>query len=110
MLRMSRQLGLGSAAPPFDLLGVDGGRWTLDDVAGSPALLVAFICNHCPFVLHILDHFTAFARDYQARGLQVVAISSNDPREFPEDHFEHMRLMSAERDFSFPYLLDESQD
>lgn len=110
MLRLSRQLGLGSRAPFFDLAGVDGRRRTLDDFESSPALLVAFICNHCPFVLHILDDFTRFAREYQAKGLAVVAISSNDPAEFPEDDFDHMRSLSAERAFPFPYLWDETQD
>src|SRR4029453_10678494 len=83
---------LGTAAPDFRLPDTEGKTVSLGDFAGSPALLVAFICNHCPYVKHILDHFTEFARAYQARGLQVVAISSNDPREFPEDDFEHMRL------------------
>ena len=110
MLRMSRQLGLGSEAPPFSLPGTDGRNWALEDFAESPALLIAFICNHCPFVLHLLDHFVQFARDNQAKGLQVVAISSNDPHEFPEDDFEHMIQLARERHFPFPYLYDQTQD
>ena len=110
MLRMSRMLESRSAAAPFSLPDVDGRVRTLGEFDESPALLVAFICNHCPFVLHILDGFVAFAREYEARGLQVVAISSNDPAEFPEDGPDGMRALARERGFPFPYLYDEAQE
>lgn len=110
MLKLSRQLGLGTRAPSFRLPGVDGNTWELGDFDGSPGLLVAFICNHCPFVLHVLDDFVRFAHDYQSKGIQTVAISSNDVAEFPEDDFEHMRLLASERGFSFPYLHDQAQE
>ena len=109
MLRMSRQLGLGEPAPSFELPDTEGGTKRLGDFDDAPALLVAFICNHCPFVLHIIDHFVEFAREYEQRGLQVVAISSNDPEEFPEDDFEHMKRFARDRKFGFPYLYDADQ-
>lgn len=110
MLRLSRQLDYGKPAPPFELPDVEGRLRTLGNFAESPALLVAFICNHCPFVLHVLDEFIAFAREYQPKGLQVVAISSNWPDDFPEDDYPHMQKLAAEKDFPFPYLHDETQD
>lgn len=110
MLRLSRQLDYGKNAPPFSLPDTEGTWRSLDEFAPAPALLVAFICNHCPFVLHILDPFIAFAREYQPRGLQVVAISSNFPDEFPEDDYEHMKALARDKAFPFPYLHDDSQD
>ncbi|HKT86031.1 MAG TPA: thioredoxin family protein [Novosphingobium sp.] len=110
MLRLSRQLDHGKPAPAFLLPGTDGRDYSLADFSDSPALLVAFICNHCPFVLHLIDHLAEFAREFQPRGLQVVAISSNYPDEFPEDDFEHMKLFAAEHKLPFPYLHDDAQD
>lgn len=110
MLKLSRQVAYGEPAPPFALPDTDGTVRTLDDFAQGPGLLVAFICNHCPFVLHIIDHVTAFAREYQAAGLQVVAISSNWPDDYPEDDYPHMQAFARERALPFPYLHDESQD
>jgi peroxiredoxin len=110
MLRLSRQLDYGKPAPGFALPDTDGNIRALDEFAASPALLIAFICNHCPFVLHVLDSFCAYARDYQPRGLQVVAISSNWPDDYPEDDYPHMQTFARERALPFPYLHDESQD
>ena len=110
MLKFSRQVGIGNAASTFSLPDTDGTIRTLEDFADAQALLVAFICNHCPFVLHVIDDFVDFAREYAPRGLQVVAISASDPADFPEDDFPHMREMARERRFPFPYLFDESQD
>jgi peroxiredoxin len=110
MLRLSRQLDYGKAAPAFSLPDTEGQIRTLDEFAAAPALLVAFICNHCPFVLHVIDGFTEFAREYAAKGLQVVAISSNWPDDFPEDDYPHMQRFARDRDLPFPYLHDESQD
>jgi len=110
MLRLSRQVDYGKPAPAFALPDTEGRVRTLEEFAGSPALLIAFICNHCPFVLHLIDQFADFARDYQPRGLQVVAISSNDPAEFPEDGPEFMEGFARERRLPFPYLYDETQD
>lgn len=110
MLKLSRMVGLGEPAPDFALPDTEGRTRSLADFAGSPALLVAFICNHCPFVQHLIDGVVDLAREYQPRGLQVVAISSNDPEEFPEDDFAHMQAFAKDHDFPFPYLWDESQD
>lgn len=110
MLRLSRQLDYGQPAPDFALPDTDGTIRTLDEFADAPALLVAFICNHCPFVLHVLDGFIDFARDYAPKGLQVVAISSNWPDDYPEDDYAHMQALARDKAFPFPYLHDDSQD
>jgi peroxiredoxin len=110
MLRESRMLEGRLSAPDFALPDVDGKTVRLADLDGAKGLLVAFFCNHCPFVQHILDPFVAFAREYQSKGLAVVAISSNDPADFPEDSPEEMARLAREKDFSFPYLYDETQD
>lgn len=109
MLKLSRQVDQGKQAPDFALPDTGGRIRTLAEFDAAPALLVAFVCNHCPFVLHILDEFLAFARKYQPMGLQIVAVSSNDPAEFPEDDLPHMRALARERGFPFPYLFDEDQ-
>ncbi|NWK98696.1 thioredoxin family protein [Sphingobium lactosutens] len=110
MLRMSRMEGLGSPAQPFALPDTEGKITTLDDFSSSPALLVAFICNHCPFVLHLIDQFAAFAKDYAPRGLATVAISSNDPGEYAEDDAAHMARFVKDHGLTFPYLHDGNQD
>ncbi|MBA4778353.1 MAG: alkyl hydroperoxide reductase [Sphingomonadales bacterium RIFCSPHIGHO2_01_FULL_65_20] len=109
MLRWSRQLDYGQQAAPFALPDTDGRIRTLEEFE-APALLVAFICNHCPVVLHVLPGLIDFAREYASRGLQVVAISSNSPEEFPEDDYPHMQRFAKDHDLPFPYLHDESQD
>jgi peroxiredoxin len=80
------------------------------DFATSPLLLVAFICNHCPFVIHVLDGFVAFAREFGARGVAVVAISPNDVASYPEDSPAEMARVARLKGFTFPYLYDESQE
>jgi peroxiredoxin len=109
MLRWSRQLDYGKPAPGFALPDTDGAIRTLDEFT-APAWLVAFICNHCPVVLHMLDGLCDFAREYAPRGLQVVAISSNWPDDFPEDDYPHMQAFARDHALPFPYLHDESQD
>ncbi len=109
MLRWSRQLDYGKSAARFALPDVDGRIRTLEEFQ-SPALLITFICNHCPVVLHVIGGLCDLAREYAPRGLQVVAISSNSPEEFPEDDYEHMKLFARDQDLPFPYLYDESQD
>jgi thiol-disulfide isomerase/thioredoxin len=79
------------------------------DFTGSKGLLVAFICKHCPFVKHIRAEFARFAKEYEAKGLKVVAIASNDTTEFPEDGPEGMKQEAAEAGYTFPYLFDEQQ-
>jgi peroxiredoxin len=106
----SLAIELGTSAPDVSLPGIDGKTYSLADVAGENGTLVAFICNHCPFVLHIIDGFAGFAREYQARGIGVVAISSNDVETYPDDSPEHMAEFARQHGFTFPYLYDESQE
>lgn len=110
MLRTSRMLGLGSPMPDFSLPDAHGRIVAGSDCDESPALLIAFVCNHCPFVLHVADAFGALAAEYAPKGLATVAISSNDPAEFPEDGPEYMAAFAERHGFSFPYLHDKTQD
>ena len=106
-----RMLPLGAPAPRFALPDVVTGRSVAPgDFASSPLLLVVFICNHCPFVKHILDGLVAFAHDYGTRGVAVVAISSNDITSHPDDAPTEMARVARLKGFNFPYLYDESQD
>jgi len=108
--RQSRMLALGTSAPPFALPdAVTGKIVTLENFTAAPALLVAFLCNHCPYVKHILEGFVAFARELKPRGLAVVAISANDISSYPEDSPEQMQRIATLKGFTFPYLYDESQ-
>jgi peroxiredoxin len=110
MAMQSTMLALGTAAPTFRLPDAASGKTlALEDFAASRALLVAFICNHCPYVKHMLDGFVAFAREYSPRGLAVVAISSNDVTTHPADSPHEMAKLAREKNFTFPYLYDESQ-
>ena len=97
-------------AADFDLPGTDGRRWRLSDVAGPRGTLIMFICNHCPYVLAVMDRIIRDARDLRSLGIGIAAISSNDPVAYPEDDFNSMRRMASDRGFFFPYLFDESQD
>lgn len=101
---------LGMDAPRFSLPDALGKEHSLGDFDGSPGLLVAFICAHCPFVIHIRKAFGAFAREYREKGLAVVAIASNDLAQYPQDGPEGMVKESEEGGYTFPYLLDESQE
>ena len=93
----------------FDLPGTDGQHHTLADVRGPRGTLVMFICNHCPYVLAVLDRIIRDARDLQALGVGVVAISANDAVAYPQDGPAAMAEMAKARGFPFPYLYDESQ-
>ena len=105
----STMLEVGTEAPPFSLPEpASGNQVSLSDYSGKP-LLVVFSCNHCPYVLHILDSFTEFANAAQHRGLETVMINSNDVTAYPADSPEKMVEMALKRGFEFPYLYDESQ-
>lgn len=106
----STMLDLGTMLPPFRLPDLDGKMVSNSDYAGSPALLVAFICNHCPYVRHIRNELARFAREYQPRGLAVVAVSSNDVAAYPDDGPDGMRREATAAGYSFPYLFDEHQE
>ena len=99
----------GWRPPAFDLPATDGARYGLADLAGPNGLVVAFICNHCPFVLAILDRIIRDARDLRAEGVGFAAICSNDAASYPEDSFPKMVEMALGRGFPFPYLHDEDQ-
>ncbi len=105
----SAMLALGAQAPNFHLLDTDGATVRLSDFTGAKALLVMFICNHCPFVKHVQHELARLAKEYQARGVGVVAISSNDVDEYPEDGPSAMREVKARVGYTFPYLFDETQ-
>lgn len=107
----STMLALGTVAPPFTLPDtVSGERRSLDALRSDVATVVMFICNHCPYVLHLRAGLAQLARDYQPRGVAFVAISSNDVEHYPDDAPDKMTAFAAENGFSFPYLYDESQD
>ncbi len=99
----------GLSAVEFTLPGVDGKSWTLQDCAGEKGLLVMFICNHCPYVKAVRDRIVRDTNELKAIGVNSVAIMSNDASQYDEDSFDNMKKVSDELGFSFPYLLDESQ-
>lgn len=106
----STMMPLGTPAPDFALPDtVSGQTTTFADVAGENGTVVLFICNHCPYVIHIIDEIVKVAERYQPQGIGFVAISSNDVSERPEDGPEHMARFADEKGFIFPYLYDESQ-
>jgi len=100
----------GRKAPDFNLTGVDGKAYTLQDVKGENGTLVAFMCNHCPYVLAVLERLIRDVKDLQAKGIGVVAINSNDPAQYPQDSFDNMVAMAERHAFPFPYLFDETQE
>jgi peroxiredoxin len=102
-------LPLGTAAPDFSLPDVTGKTVSLADFADAPALLVIFMCNHCPFVKHVAAGLADLARDYQGRGAAVVGINSNDVENFPDDAPAKMAEEVENRGYTFPYLYDETQ-
>ncbi len=106
----STMLPLGTSAPTFVLPDTRSGKSvSLADFKDAPALLVAFICNHCPYVKHIQKQFAALVKEYQARGVAVVAINSNDVENYPDDSPEKMAEESKHAGYTFPYLYDETQ-
>ncbi|HEX5443915.1 MAG TPA: thioredoxin family protein, partial [Pirellulales bacterium] len=105
----STMLPLGTSAPDFSLPDVDGRTVSLADFQQSPALVVMFICNHCPFVKHVAGELARLAKDYQPRGASFVAINSNDATAYPDDSPAKMKEEAQTRGYSFPYLYDETQ-
>lgn len=108
-LTPSTMLALGTTAPDFKLPDTNGKTISLADFKNAPALVVAFICNHCPYVKHIRSGLAQFGRDMQARGVAVVAINSNDAKNYPADSPAKMADEVREAGYVFPYLYDESQ-
>ncbi|HTP39162.1 MAG TPA: thioredoxin family protein [Steroidobacteraceae bacterium] len=109
-MTQSRMLALGTRAPDFRLPDVvSGNKLSLSDIPPGRGLMVAFICNHCPFVKLILDGLVQYAHDYAPRGIASVAISSNDVGSYPEDSPQAMATLARARHFGFPYLYDATQ-
>jgi peroxiredoxin len=100
----------GWPAPAFDLPGVDGRHWTLEQCMGKNGLLVMFICNHCPYVKAVQQRLVRDMQDLKEQGVNSVAIMSNDPADYPEDSFDNMREVATRLHYPFPYLYDESQE
>lgn len=106
----STMLPLGTTAADFSLPDPEGNVVSLSDFAEAPALLVIFMCNHCPFVKHIAAGLAELARDYKQRGVAVVGINSNDVENYPDDAPPKMAEEVAHRGYTFPYLYDETQE
>ncbi|HEX3829157.1 MAG TPA: thioredoxin family protein [Sporichthyaceae bacterium] len=105
----SHMVALGSPAPDFSLPSIDGDKVALGDLSAAPALLVAFLCNHCPYVKHIEAVFGPLVAELATAGLATVAICSNDTGAYPDDGPDGLRDQADRAGFTFPYLMDESQ-
>ncbi len=106
----SQMLPLGTLAEDFSLPDCEGKIVSLSDFKDVPALLIIFMCNHCPYVIHVIDTLVELIKEYQAKGVAVVGISSNDIIQYPDDSPKLMAEFAREHDFCFPYLYDESQE
>jgi len=109
VLTPSQMVDLGSSAPDFSLLDTSGNTVSRSDFAEKP-LLVMFICNHCPFVIHLRDDLAKTCKEYEAKGVAVVGISANDVAKHPDDGPEKMAEEVKNIGYTFPYLYDESQE
>jgi peroxiredoxin len=111
MAATSTMLRLGTRAPDFSLPDVTTGEpVSLEGLAGTDALLVAFICNHCPYVGHVRSGLAQLGHDYADASLSIVAISANDPETYPEDAPDELAREAKDADYVFPYLFDEEQE
>lgn len=107
----SNMLALGTSAPQFRLKDTNSNHYySYDDLKGKKGTLVVFICNHCPFVIHVIDELVRIANDYRVQGIGFIAISSNDVVKYPQDGPEQMTEFAFQNKIDFPYLYDESQD
>ena len=106
----STMLALGTPAPDFALPDTNGNMVSLKDFEKAPALLVMFICNHCPFVKLVRDELAALGKEYQAKGVGIVAIMPNDVEHYPDDHPSKMAKVARVTGFTFPYLYDATQE
>jgi len=110
-LTPSTMLALGTPAPNFKLPDVTSGNMvSLDDFKGKKALLVMFICRHCPYVQHVEEEIAKIGQDYQNKDIGIISISANDINLYPKDSPQSLREMAQELNFSFPYLYDKSQE
>lgn len=110
-LTESNLLEIGKIAPDFSLKDtLSGNISVLNNLKGEKGTVIMFICNHCPYVVHIIDGLIALANDYNERGISFVAISSNDADKYPQDGPDKMKEYAKQLNFPFPYLYDETQD
>jgi peroxiredoxin len=110
VLTPSTMLPLNTPAPPFSLPDTSGKMVSLEDFKGAPALLVMFLCNHCPYVKHVRQGLAQLVRDYQGHGVAVVGINSNDVMNYPEDSPQKMAEEVTNARYTFPYLYDKTQE
>lgn len=109
-LTPSNMMALGTKAPDFNLSNtVDDDMVSLNHAKGIKGTVIMFICNHCPFVKHVNEELSLMAKDYRSKGIEFIAISSNDAENYPDDAPEKMKQNAINNDFIFPYLYDESQ-
>ena len=102
---------LGTIAPDFTLTDtVSGETKSLQELRSNVATVIMFICNHCPFVKHIRTQLATLGKEYQAKGVAIVAINSNDAQTYPDDSPENMKIEAATHGYTFPYLYDETQE
>ncbi len=104
-------LNKDSPAPDFELIGVDEKTYSpYSSFNGKKAILIIFMCNHCPYVQPKMDYFVELQNKYEAQGLQIIGINSNDTKKYPDDSFEKMKKWASEKKFNFPYLIDPTQE
>lgn len=109
-LTYSEMIPLRKTAPDFKLTAIDGSRVALSDFKGKKAIVVMFICKHCPYVIAVQDRLAALAKEFQPRGAQFIGICSNDAETYPEDSADGLREQANKVGFTFPYLIDETQE
>ena len=107
----SNMIPLGTIAPDFYLKDTNSNNtYSFEDLKGSKGTLVIFMCNHCPFVLHVINEIVMISHDYRVQGLGIIAISSNDIVKYPQDSPELMTDFALQHKFDFPYLFDKTQE
>lgn len=109
-LLYSKMAPLEKKAIDFDLPGTDGNNYSLNSFKDKKVLVVIFMCNHCPYVIAVLDRIIAIQNDYADRGVQLIGINPNDTINYPEDSFENMKKIVIDKNIPFPYLIDETQE
>lgn len=106
----SNEFATGTQAPDFNLINtIDNKSYGLNDLKGGKGTVIMFICNHCPFVIHVNEALVSLANEYQQKGIQFIAISSNDVENYPQDAPQLMKRLAKEENYPFPYLYDETQ-
>ncbi len=107
----SNEFAIGTKAPDFTLINtIDDKNYSLNDLKGDKGTVILFICNHCPFVIHINEELVKMANAYQQKGINFIAISSNDIENYPQDAPHLMKQLAAQEKYPFPYLYDETQE